>query len=135
MSISSNTWPLNQLLNFAASWVLYKANEHRESWVISHRVGQGYICSAHSYNLDLTSGLTGPHQIINYILWDLLHATLVEFKAYKYAANNFISNTNYWIVPGLTELLFYPHILTSTGTIKGYFKSAFNISQSDTETR
>ena len=30
------------------------------------KFGQCYICSSHSYNHDLTSGLSGPHQIINY---------------------------------------------------------------------
>ena len=45
----------------------------------------------------LIFGPTGPHQIMNYISWDSLHVTLVDFKAYKYVANiPLISYTNHW---------------------------------------
>jgi len=57
--------------------------------------GQCYICSSHSYNLDLTSGPSGLCQIINYILWDSLHVTLVDFKAHSYLQTEIICK---WIL-------------------------------------
>ena len=78
-------------------------------------MGQCYVCSFHLYNYDLTSGPLGPRQIINYISWNLLHVTLVEFKAYIH-------------IETLQRIhhCSYPHIMhMSTGTLASDLEERF----------